>query len=81
MHDQLAAKYKLKCTHGTCHGVRFVEQNFAVGWAVGDVVPFDPSNPAYAKCPICSRYDMRVIDAPEPPAPPGPKGFTRVPTR
>lgn len=78
--DKLAGKYLLKCTHPGCYGEVIAQMNLGVGWSVGQVIPMDPSRPEIARCPICKRHKMRVESEPEKPKPPGPKGFTKVPT-
>lgn len=78
--DPLSAKYTLECTWPGCGGTDIVSQNLGVGWAVGTLVPMDPSNDSFARCRQCKRHKMRVTKAPEPPAPKKPKGFTKIPT-
>lgn len=78
--DPLAGKYLLKCSHPGCNGQAIVAMHYSAGWAVGQVVPMDSGNPAMGRCPQCRRYKMKVASVPPVAAPPGPKGFTKVPT-
>jgi len=77
--DLLVAKYTLKCSEKTCPGERIVDQNIGVRWRLGDVIPQDPSNPPYGRCPQCLRHNMTVATVPPSPLPDPPKGFAKVP--
>ena len=79
--DPLAGKYRLKCTAEGCPGEHDAVQNYGAGWKLGDVIPMDPTNPLYGRCPQCKRYNMKVVKVPEAPLPVPPKGFTKIPTK
>ncbi len=74
------AKYKLVCTYPGCKGAQQIEQAQSAGLRIGDLVPEDPGNFHYARCPRCKRTQMRVVEAPEPPKPKTPVGWTKIPT-
>lgn len=79
-HNPVFAKYKLACTQLGCAGTQIVEQAQSAGLLLGSMVPFDPNNPSYGRCPRCRRNHMKVVEAPPSPKPRPPKGFTKVPT-
>lgn len=79
--DKLSGKYVLRCSFKGCSGELISDQNFGVGWKVGQVTEMDQTNPAYARCPKCLRHGMIVVTAPTPPAPKGPKGFSHIPEK
>lgn len=78
--DILSAKYALKCQDKNCGAEMIVTQNLGVGWKVGDIIPMDPSNPAYGRCNRCKSHNAMVMKVPAAQTLPGPKGFTKVPT-
>lgn len=78
--DKLAGKYTLQCSGPGCAGQLILDQNYGVGWKLGDKVPMDPSNPTYGRCPQCKRHNMQVTKAPSSPLPKKPAGFTKIPT-
>lgn len=80
IHNPLFQTYKLRCTWKDCGGTRLIEQAPSAGLRLGELVPPDPSDFNYARCPRCRRCKMQVIEVPPAPEPVGPKGFTRVPT-
>lgn len=80
MSDDLYFTYQLLCTHEGCGGALLQTQGVSAGYTIGALVPFDPSLPAYGRCPRCKRHQMKVSTAPTPPPPPGPVGFTRIPS-
>jgi hypothetical protein len=77
--DKLSAKYDLACTQPSCGGTLTASQNFAVGWVLGQLIPMDSSNPSYARCPRCKRYNMQVIKVPEIKSVPVTTGFSQIP--
>lgn len=79
--DRLEGKYVLKCTHPGCHGELVTKFDFSAGLVVGQIFSEDPTDTTRGRCPVCRRHKMQVVSAPEAPKPPGPKGFTKVPTR
>lgn len=80
LHNPLFVEYVLVCTHPGCIGRRTIEQAESAGWRVGDIIPEDSTHPDVGRCIVCKRHKMKVVKAPEPPVPPGPKGWTRIPT-
>lgn len=78
--NPLFAQYKLECTHPTCKGRAIIKQAHSAGLKVGDMVPPDPADFNFARCPQCRRTMMKVVEAPPPPPSPPIKGFTKIPT-
>ncbi len=76
--SNVVGDYAFKCT--SCGRTGRLHYPLGARLRVGDVVPEDPANPAFARCPRCSRYALGITAAPPEPAPPRPVGFTRVPT-
>lgn len=76
----LSGKYTLTCTSPDCDGFALIEQDYGVGWKLGDIVAMDPTNQFYARCHRCKSHNMKVTKVPESPRRPGPKGFTKIPT-
>lgn len=81
MVNPLFFTYQLTCTFPGCGGVRLIEQAMSAGWESGRVIPYDPSSPDVARCHKCKRYRMKVTNAPPPPKPVEPVGWTKVPTK
>lgn len=79
--NPLFQEYKLQCTFPGCVGGQVVEQPTSAGLKLGDIVPMDPSNHLYGKCPKCHRYQLKVVKAPKPAKPQPPKGFTSIPEK
>jgi len=79
LYNPLFAEYKLECTHPGCHGRRTVQQAMNAGLKLGDIIPEDLTVPDFGRCPMCRRHIMKIVKAPEPPKPPGVKGWNRVP--
>jgi len=80
MSEDLYFTYQLLCTYAGCGGSLRQEQGVSAGYTIGHMVPADSSLPAYGRCPKCKRHRMKVNSMPVPTPPPGPVGFTRVPT-
>ena len=77
----LETEYKTRCQWPGCNGVG---QEFRIPtehWRVGMIVTFDPSDPTIGRCTMCKRHTMMVVEAPDLPAPQGPEGFWRLPTK
>lgn len=74
-------RYKLACTGEGCPGDRFVEQALSAGWKLGDVIPRAYAPPGEGTCPICKRTNMKVVEAPPPPEPVLPEGWSKIPTQ
>lgn len=74
------ATYKLECTHPGCKGKVQIDQAQSSGLRVGDIVPADPGDFSFGRCPMCKRTMMRVVSGPPTPKKQPPKGFTKVPT-
>jgi len=79
--DPLSGKYVLKCQREGCPGEIIAEQNYGMKYSVGTMVPMDPTNPVYGRCPQCQRHKMQVVQVPEQLLPTPPKGFTRLPEK
>lgn len=79
--DRLEGKYVLKCTHEGCHGELVTTFNHGERIAVGQVFQRDTTDATRGRCPVCKRHKMQVVSAPALPTAPGPKGFSKVPTR
>ena len=80
MYNPLFFKYLLACQHPGCKGGQEIEQAESAGWMLGQVIPEDPSHPDVGHCLRCKRYMMKVVRAPEPAQPKGPKGWNKIPT-
>jgi len=78
--NPLFVPYILACTHPGCTGRQKIEQALSAGLTLGSLVPVDPADPAYGRCPKCRRNVMKVMEAPAPVKPPPPKGFSKIPT-
>ena len=74
------AKYKAKCTHPSCPGELSFEHAQSAGLRYGGIIQYDPTVPGFGRCPHCKRYQMRVIETPDPPPIQGPRGFSKLPT-
>ncbi len=72
--------YKLACTWQTCGGTVLLDQAASAGLVLGSLVPGDPSDFHYARCPRCKRCLMKVVEAPKQAEPLPPRGFTKIPT-
>ncbi len=81
MVNPLFFPYSLACTHAGCQGKQLIEQAQSAGWVLGMIIPEDSSNPEVGRCPKCRRCKMKVVNAPEPPKPKGPIGWTKVPEK
>jgi hypothetical protein len=44
------------------------------------IVQDDPTDPTIGRCPVCKRYSMMVVRAPDLPYPEADCGFWRLPT-
>lgn len=81
IHNPIFFKYLLECTHPGCTGKLEIEYPQNGGWALGGLVPEDPSHPEVGRCSKCKRYKMKVVRVPDPPAPMKPVGWNKVPTK
>ena len=80
IYNPIFETYLLKCSWKGCAGTRKLEQAASAGLRLGDLVPADPGDFNYARCPRCRRCNMVVAEMPPTPPPVGPKGFTKIPT-
>jgi hypothetical protein len=72
-------KYILECT---IDGFKLkLHYPGGVGFKIGDMFPYDPSDSTLGRCPKCLRHSMKVVWVPEPPPPPKPQGFDKVPEK
>lgn len=79
IYNPIFFKYRLECTHPGCSGRQEVDQATSAGWTLGMLIPEDASHPEVGRCPMCKRNKMKVVKAPEPPAPRKPVGWNKVP--
>lgn len=78
--EALYGKFEAECTWHPCKGKLKFETSHSAGLKLGDTIPDDPRDANFGRCPICRRTRMRVTKVPEVRPPPGPKGFTKIPT-
>jgi hypothetical protein len=79
--DPLAGNFELVCTNAGCEGTLIANENLNCGWTLNMVVPMDESALHRGRCPRCKAHKMKVVKVPEAAPPPGPKGFTKIPTK
>lgn len=83
--NPLFGKYEAVCSFADrrankCKGRIIFEESHSARYVIGSPVPRG-TNPSYGKCPLCKRYMMLVTKVPELQAPPGPVGFSSIPTK
>lgn len=79
-HEGVWGQFEGECQELGCSGKRKFEQAHSAGLRIGDMVPEDLSNPMFGRCPLCRKYTLKIVAVPPQATPPGPKGFTKVPT-
>lgn len=77
--DDLYGDYTLACSHPGCAGKSIQQQAISSGLRPGDLVPEDPSDPSFARCPLCKRHQMKVLTIPSPATQRAPNGFSKIP--
>jgi len=73
-------KYLLQCQEPDCSGQKIIDYPFGAGLGLGQMMPFDSSDPQKALCPLCKKPKMQIVSVPTTTVQSTPKGFTRVPT-
>lgn len=79
--NPIFAHFTLSCTQDGCGGMQKVEQAASAGLTLGSMVPVDPQNPAFGRCPKCRRNSMKVMEVPAPRRSQSQTGFTKIPTK
>ena len=77
--------YRLECSYVEdngfkCTGKKQLVEAASAGLKRGDIVPEDPGDYHRTRCPRCKRCKMKVMSVPQQVPPPGPVGFTKIPT-
>ena len=77
--NPLFDKHEAHCSYAGCgKGHIIFEEAGSAGYKIGDVLP-KGTDLTYGKCPLCRRYQMKVVKIPERSKPAAPKGWSSIP--
>ncbi len=77
--DPILGRYKFRCTFDN-KGTRILMLPQSCGLELGQLLPRGFGLASAYGCPLCRRdTTMQLIEVPDPPPCPGPRGFTRIP--